>query len=112
VILTGRDVGAEEAVRIGWLDAVHPRAELGNVVRDLAVRVAAMSSASVVAVKRVVDRSLTSFAEGLVAESDAFGALTAAGHHLGRMQRFLDAGGQTREGETTRWAELLDAMDD
>ncbi len=28
VILTGRDVGAEEAQRIGWLDEVVPHAEL------------------------------------------------------------------------------------
>jgi enoyl-CoA hydratase/carnithine racemase len=112
VILTGRDVGAEEAVRIGWLDALHPPTELGDAVRDLARRLAVMPPASVAAVKRVVDRSLVSLAEGLVAESDAFGALTAAGLHGARMQRFLDAGGQTREGETTRWATLLHAMDD
>src|SRR5213080_2114748 len=28
VILSGRDVGAEEAARIGWLDAVHPHDQL------------------------------------------------------------------------------------
>jgi hypothetical protein len=60
----------------------------------------------------VVDRSLVSFDDGLVAETDAFGALTAAGLHLARMQRFLDAGGQTREGETSDWNGLLDAMND
>src|SRR5215207_10480000 len=32
VILSGRDVEAEEAARIGWLDAVHPSAELGAIV--------------------------------------------------------------------------------
>src|SRR6478672_4085258 len=58
VILSGRDVGADEALRIGWLDAVHPRAELVDVVRTLAARIAAMPPASVAAVKRVVDRSL------------------------------------------------------
>src|SRR4051812_36145865 len=58
VILSGRDVGAEEAVRIGWLDAVHPRAELGGIVRVLATRIAAMPPASVAAVKRVIDLSL------------------------------------------------------
>jgi enoyl-CoA hydratase/carnithine racemase len=112
VILTGRDVGAEEAVRIGLLDAVYPRSGLGDEVRELARRIAAMPPASVAAVKRVVDRSLDSFADGLLAESDAFGALTADGLQLTRMQRFLAAGGQTRDGETARWAELLDAMDD
>ena len=112
VILSGRDVGADEAVRIGWLDAVHPRAELDGIVRELAVRIASMPPASVAAVKQVVDRSLVSFADGLVAETDAFGALTAGGLHIVRMERFLAAGGQTREGETTRWDELFDAMFD
>ncbi len=110
VILTGRDVGAEEAERIGWLDAVVPRAELAEAGRRLARRIASMPPASVVAVKRVVDASLESFTNALVDETDAFGALTAAGSHTDRMRRFLDAGGQTREGETTRWDEIERAM--
>jgi len=48
----------------------------------------------VAAVKRVVDRSLESFDRALVDETNAFGALTAAGAHTARMQRFLDAGGR------------------
>jgi enoyl-CoA hydratase/carnithine racemase len=112
VILSGRDVGAEEAVRIGWLDAVHPRDELHAVVRDLAARIASMPPASVNAVKRVVDRTLVGFDDALVAETDAFGALTAGGLHIVRMERFLDAGGQTREAETGDFQALLDAMDD
>ncbi len=110
VILSGRDVGAEEALRIGWLDAVHPRADLDGIVYRLATRIASMPPASVAAVKQVVDRSLESFADGLVAETDAFGALTAGGLHIVRMERFLDAGGQTREGETSDFAALVDAM--
>jgi enoyl-CoA hydratase/carnithine racemase len=111
VILSGRDVGADEAVRIGWLDAVHPRAELDGVVRELALRIACMPPASVAAVKRVVDRTLASFDDGLVAETDAFGALTAGGLHIVRMERFLDAGGQTRDAETTDFEALLAAME-
>jgi enoyl-CoA hydratase/carnithine racemase len=112
VILSGRDVEAEEAVRIGWLDAVHPRADLMRVVRQVATRISSMPSASVAAVKRVVDRTLVSFDDGLVAETDAFGALTARGLHAVRMQRFLDAGGQTRENETSDFEALLRAMED
>jgi enoyl-CoA hydratase/carnithine racemase len=112
VILSGRDVDADEAMRIGWLDAVHPRAELGAIVHGLAARIASMPPTSVAAVKRVVDRSLVSFDDGLVAETDAFGALTAGGLHIVRMERFLEAGGQTREAETTRWNALFEAMDD
>lgn len=112
VILSGRDVAADEAVRIGWLDALHSHDELADAVHALAVRIAAMPPSSIAAVKAVVDRSLVSFDDGLVAETDAFGALTAGGLHIVRMERFLDAGGQTREAETTRWSSLLEAMDD
>ena len=112
MILSGRDVDAEEAASIGWLDAVHPRAELGGFVRELATRIAAMPPASVAAVKRVIERTLVSFDDALVAETDAFGALTAGGLHIVRMERFLDAGGQSREAETADFGALLDAMDD
>jgi enoyl-CoA hydratase/carnithine racemase len=112
VILSGRDVEADEAARIGWLDAVHPHEQLTDVVRALATRIAAMPPASVAAVKRVIDRSLVSFDDALVAETDAFGELTAGGLHIVPMERFLAAGGQTREAETGRWDELFDAMFD
>jgi enoyl-CoA hydratase/carnithine racemase len=112
LILSGRDVDADEAVRIGWLDAVHPREELVEVVRELATRIATMPPASVAAVKRVIDRTLVSFDDALVAETDAFGALTAGGLHIVRMERFLEAGGQTRQAETADFRALLDAMDD
>jgi len=36
--------------------------------------------------------------------------LTGAGAHTGRMARFLELGGQTREGETQRMDELIEAM--
>ena len=85
VILTGRDVGAEEALRIGWLDAVVPHAELGAEARQVAQRIAAMPPGSVAAVKRVVNRSLESFDRALVDETNAFGALIAAGSHTARM---------------------------
>jgi enoyl-CoA hydratase/carnithine racemase len=110
VILTARDVTAEEAVRIGWLDAVHPHDEVAGVVNAFAQRIASMPPAAVAAVKRVVDLTLQSFDDALVAETDAFGSLTAAGEHTDRMQRFLAAGGQTRAGETDRWDEIVAAM--
>jgi enoyl-CoA hydratase/carnithine racemase len=109
VILTGRDVVADEALRIGWLDAVFPSAVVAGEVRKFARRVAAMPPASLAAVKHVVDASLDSFEQGLVEESDALGRLTAAGAQLAPMRRFLAAGGQTRDGETTRWDEIMRA---
>jgi enoyl-CoA hydratase/carnithine racemase len=112
VILTGRDVQAVEAAHMGWLDGVFARDELDRVVRARAARIAGMPGESITAIKRVVDTSLTSFDAGLVAETDAFGVLTAAGLHHARMERFLAAGGQTREAEISDFDALLDAMRD
>jgi enoyl-CoA hydratase/carnithine racemase len=107
VILSGRDVGAEEAARIGWIDGMFPSASLREEVGAIARHLAGMPPASIAAVKRVVDSSLRAFDAGLVDETDAFGALTGAGEHVAPMQRFLAAGGQTRAGEVERWAEVM-----
>jgi enoyl-CoA hydratase/carnithine racemase len=107
VILTGRDVDAEEAVRIGWLDRVFARDVITDEVRAIARHIAAMPEGSIAAVKRVVGTTLRSFDDALVEETDAFGALTAAGKHVGPMERFLATGGQSREGETTRWDDIM-----
>jgi enoyl-CoA hydratase/carnithine racemase len=107
VILSGRDVGAEEAARIGWIDGMFPSASLREEVGAIARHLAGMPPASIAAVKRVVDSSLRAFDAGLVDETDAFGALTGAGEHVAPMQRFLAAGGQTRAGEVERWAAVM-----
>jgi enoyl-CoA hydratase/carnithine racemase len=109
VILTGRDVDAEEALRIGWLDRVVPNEAVAREARALAHHVAAMPPASIAAVKRVVDTTASSFEQALVDETEAFGVLTATGAHVAPMERFLRSGGQTREGETTRWEEIMRA---
>jgi enoyl-CoA hydratase/carnithine racemase len=111
ILLTGRDVPADELYRIGWLDLLVASSELEAVGRSLARRIAAMPSASVAAVKQVVDASLAGPLDAaLTGESDALARLLAQGDHREPMRRFLAAGGQTREAETARMASLLDAM--
>jgi enoyl-CoA hydratase/carnithine racemase len=110
LILTGRDVAADEALALGWLDAVVPREEVAAHAARVARRIAAMPPASIAAVKRVVDVSLGGLRDALVAETDAFARLVAAGAHRAPMRRFLAAGGQTRAGETVQMAEIVDAM--
>ena len=103
LILTGRDVGADEALAIGWLDA---RGAVDRRSRDMsprvARRIAAMPPASVAAVKQVVDVSLAGgLHDGLVAESAALAAAHGRAEATADpMTRFLAAGGQTRDGET------------
>jgi enoyl-CoA hydratase/carnithine racemase len=110
IVLTGRDVDADEALAIGWLQAVVPSAEIDAHADALARRIAAMPAASVAAVKQVVDLTLRDQAAALTAETDALGRLTASAAHHEPMRRFLAAGGQTREGETTRMAEIMATM--
>jgi enoyl-CoA hydratase/carnithine racemase len=97
VILTGRDVDAEEALAIGWLDVVVAPDELEPDGLAFARRVAAMPPASVAAVKRVVDVSIGTrdLTLALTAETDAFGRLIAGGGHQARRGRIVGSGGET-----------------
>ena len=100
LILTARDVGAAEAVELGWLNAVLPDGDaLDRHVAAVATRIAAMPPASVAEVKRVVDASLGAIEGALTAETAAYARLTVGGAHRPHMQRFLDTGGQSRQGE-------------
>jgi enoyl-CoA hydratase/carnithine racemase len=110
LILTGRDCDADEALALGWLTAIVPSDEVDDYALSVARRVARMPAASVAAVKRVVGATAADIVPALVAETNALGELTASGAHHEPMRRFLDAGGQTREGETQRMAEIVDAM--
>jgi uncharacterized membrane-anchored protein len=69
-----------------------------------------MPAASVAAVKRVLNAALAGLDAALVTESEELSRLLASGGHQAPMRRFLDAGGQTREGETTQMAATFDAM--
>jgi enoyl-CoA hydratase/carnithine racemase len=113
LVLTGRDVGADEALALGWLDAVVPADALGPRVDALARRIAAMPAASAAAVKRVMDASLDGpLPAALAAESAALAELMAHGGHRDPMVRFLELGGQTRDGERDRerFARIVDGM--
>ena len=64
------------------------------------------------AAKRAIDAGIYATEPQYVIETNEFRALVNAQLHLAPMQRFLDAGGQTREGETTRMDAIIDAMRD
>jgi enoyl-CoA hydratase/carnithine racemase len=110
ILLTGRDVGADELLALGWLHSVVSSAEVTDAAGRLARRIAQMSAASIAAVKRVVDVSLAGIDDALVAESNELDRLLGSGAQQRPMRRFLDAGGQTRETERGSIDALLDAM--
>ena len=99
LLLTGRDLDAEEALRLGWLLALHESADIDAAALDLARSIARMTRASIAAVKQVVDVALGSSADAFVAESNQLSSLMTAGNHVEPMRRFLAAGGQTRAAE-------------
>ena len=110
--LTGRDISADEALAIGWIDRLVPSADIESDTMALARHIARMPAASIAAVKRVVDVSLRhgDLDVALTAETDALGQLMGLATRQVNMRRFLDAGGQTREAELTRNASLIEAM--
>jgi enoyl-CoA hydratase/carnithine racemase len=110
ILLTGRDVEASEALVLGWLHALAPADRLEREAMTLARRIAVMPAASIAAVKEVVEVSLAGMQDALVAESNALARLLASGAHQTPMRRFLEAGGQSRDGERTRMAAIVDAM--
>ena len=112
ILLTGRDVGAEELLALGWLHSVVASGDAASSAQQLAHRIARMPAASIAAVKRVVDVSLAGIDDALVAESNELDRLMGSGAQQRPMQRFLDAGGQTRDGERGSIDALLDAMVD
>ena len=112
IMLTARDIDADEALAIGWIDRLVPSADLESHTMALARHIARMPAASIAAVKRVVDISLRDgdLDVALAAETDALAQLMALETRQTNMRRFLDAGGQTREAELTRNAALIEAM--
>ena len=71
--VTGRQVRAEEALRIGLADEVVPHAELHDRALALAAEVAAGAVAAQAIAKRLIDQGLsTSLADGLRLEREGF----------------------------------------
>ena len=54
MLMTGEPITAQEAYRLGMVNAVHPRAELMNAILDIAETIAANSPTAVQSVKRAV----------------------------------------------------------
>lgn len=99
VILGGVDLDAATAERWGYLNRALPAAEIGSYVEALARRIASFPAEAVRLAKRSVDAADLSLAEGLVEESYLFQQLIRTESGRRNMARFLEIGGQTREGE-------------
>ena len=99
VILGCDDVDAETAERWGWVNRALPPDEVRPFVTRLARRIASFPPHAVAAAKASVLRAEKGVEEDLLAEGNAFMSTLADPRTIAAMQRFMESGGQTRDGE-------------
>lgn len=99
LILGGDDLDAETAERWGWLNRVFEADEIGPFVENLARRIASYPPPAVRLAKESVNAADGSWLDGLFEEAWLFERLLRTKEARHNMQRFLEIGGQTREGE-------------
>ncbi len=91
MIYSGRQVNAQEALRIGLVNAVHPLDQLIGAARELAAQIAKNSPAAVRASKRLIGMAFTGEpGAGLAAEVAAFAAAFAAPDQREGMRAFIE----------------------
>lgn len=99
VILGGIDLDADTAERWGYLNRAFEPGQIGPYVEWLAQRIASFPAESVRMTKQAINSSEKALTEGLRDESYLFQQLLRGESGRQNMQRFLEIGGQTREGE-------------
>ncbi|MBU2547419.1 MAG: enoyl-CoA hydratase/isomerase family protein [Proteobacteria bacterium] len=100
IVLGSADYPAELAERYGYLNRALPPGELRPFVEKLAYRMASFPAEALGLAKRaVLAASEMSMVDGLLEETHLFNQLAVGPAAKELMQRFLEVGGQTREGE-------------
>lgn len=99
IILAGDDLDAETAERWGYLNRIFAADEIDAWVMQLARRIASFPVEAVRLAKASVNAADKPLAEGLLEEAYLFQRLLRTEGAQTNMQKFLEIGGQTREGE-------------
>jgi enoyl-CoA hydratase/carnithine racemase len=99
IILGGDDIDAETAERWGYLNRSFAPEEIAPFVDRLARRIASFPVEAVRLAKESVLCADKPLADGLVDEAYLFQRLLRTEGAQTNMKRFLEIGGQTREGE-------------
>lgn len=99
IILAGGDLDAETAERWGYLNRIFEADRIGPFVDGLARRIASFPVEAVRLAKASVDAADLPLRDGLIEEAYLFQQLLRTEGAQRNMRRFLDMGGQTRDGE-------------
>jgi enoyl-CoA hydratase/carnithine racemase len=99
VILGGIDMDADTAERWGYLNRAFEPGQIGPYVEWLADRIASFPVEAVRLTKQAINSCEKPLSEGFRDESYLFQQLVRTESGRNNMQRFLEFGGQTREGE-------------
>lgn len=111
VILGAEDLDAETAERWGYLNRIYAAEDIDGKVRALAQRIAGFPVEAVRLAKQSINNAGGSLEKGLAEESFLFQQLIRKPDARSKMQKFLDAGGQTRDGEL-QLSKLIDQIKD
>jgi enoyl-CoA hydratase/carnithine racemase len=110
IILGGIDIDAETAQAWGLLNRALPIDEIGTYVTALAKRIASYPPVAVAGAKRSINNAeAMDLRDGLITEAHEFDKTLRDPSAQKRMKKFLEIGGQTREGELHLTA-LLDQL--
>lgn len=99
IVLGGDDLDAETAERWGYLNRIYPAADIDAKVGALASRIASFPKEAVRLAKEAVNGAEQPLPEGLADEAYLFQRLLRTEGAQQNMKKFLEIGGQTREGE-------------
>ena len=99
IILGGDDLDAETAERWGYLNRIFEPEEIGPWVDKLARRIASFPDTAVRLAKEAVNSADKPLSDGLSDEGYLFQRLLRTEAAQRNMRKFLEIGGQTREGE-------------
>jgi enoyl-CoA hydratase/carnithine racemase len=99
IVLGADDLDAQTAERWGYLNRIYRADEIDDKVAALAARIASFPMESVRLAKAAVNASDLPIQQGLQEEAYLFARLLRTDSAQSNMGRFMEIGGQTREGE-------------
>ncbi|MEM8917363.1 MAG: enoyl-CoA hydratase/isomerase family protein [Pseudomonadota bacterium] len=99
IIAGAEDIDAETAEKWGYLNRIFAPEEIGDWVENLARKIAGYPPEAVRLAKQSVNNAGTHKEEGLLEEAYLFQQLIRTPDARANMVRFLELGGQTRDGE-------------